>query len=195
MTKKINITIDKVYTKKGDKGKTDIIGQKNIPKSDPRIICYGEVDELNSSIGFCYALIEECDNLKDGKILDSIKMIQNNLFDLGTMLAISNTIDAKDFPKINSENIKLLEDLIDFYNQDLSPLKSFVLPSGTKVGSYFHVCRTICRRVERGCVALSQSSKIDFNIVVYLNRLSDLLFVWARWTNKRAGKIENFWST
>jgi len=194
MSKKINITIDKVYTKKGHKGATEIIGEKGVFKSDLRIICYGEVDELNSSIGFCYTLIEECNSLKDMKMLDSIKTIQNDLFNLGTMLAVSKSLDISDFPKVDSENIKFLEDLIDFYNKDLTPLKSFVLPSGTKVGAYLHVCRTICRRVERSCVSLSKKNRLDSNIIAYLNRLSDLLFVWSRWANKKSGKTESLWS-
>ena len=193
MSKKINITIDKVYTKKGDKGNTDIIGEKNVLKSDLRVVCYGEVDELNSCIGFCCALIQSNDALKNEEILESLKIIQNNLFNLGTMIAVSNTIDSKDFPEIDSKNIQFLEGLIDLYNQDLPSLKSFVLPSGSKVGAYFHVCRTVCRRVERNCVALSQSTNLDLNIIVYLNRLSDLLFVYARWANNKLGKTENLW--
>ena len=100
MNKKINITINKVYTKKGDKGKTDIIGEKGVFKSDIKVICYGEVDELNSSIGFCRSLIESCDDLKDQKMLNSIKTIQNDLFNLGTMLAISDNFKSEKIPKI-----------------------------------------------------------------------------------------------
>ena len=192
--KKINITIDKVYTKKGDKGTTSIIGENFVSKSDPRIICYGEVDELNSSIGFCYALIQECGQFKDEEISKSIKVIQNDLFNLGTMLAISNSIDSKDYPNIDGKNIKFLEGLIDLYNEKLPALKSFVLPSGSTIGAYFHVCRTICRRVERSCVSLSKSDNLNPDIIGYLNRLSDLLFVWARWSNKHLGKTENMWS-
>tara|TARA_Y100001958_G_scaffold80704_1_gene54511 strand:+ start:1172 stop:1762 length:591 start_codon:yes stop_codon:yes gene_type:complete len=192
--KKISINIDKVYTKKGDKGTTSIIGENFVSKSDPRIVCYGEVDELNSSIGFCFALIQECDQMKDEKISESIKSIQNDLFNLGTMLAISNSIDTKEYPSIDGENIKFLENLIDLYNEKLPPLKSFVLPSGSTIGAYFHVCRTICRRVERSCVSLSRLDEINPDIIKYLNRLSDLLFVWARWSNKRLDKIENVWS-
>ena len=97
-------------------------------------------------------------------------------------------------PSIDSENIKFLENLIDLYNEKLPPLKSFVLPSGSTIGAYFHVCRTICRRVERSCVSLSRFDEINPDIIKYLNRLSDLLFVWARWSNKRLDKIENVWS-
>ena len=109
------------------------------------------------------------------------------------MLAISDDIDSKDYPEIDSKNIKFLEDLIDTYNEDLPSLKSFVLPSGSKIGAYFHICRTICRRVERDCVALSGKNYLKPNIIAYLNRLSDLLFVWARWSNKKLDKQENVW--
>ena len=195
MSKKINITINKVYTKKGDKGKTDIIGQRNVSKSDLRIICYGEVDELNSSIGFCCALIKDYKDSRYQEMLDSIKIIQNDLFNLGTMLAVSEHADTKNFPNIESKDIKALEALIDYYNKDLESLNSFVLPSGSKAGAYFHVCRTICRRVERNCVRLSDDVRVEDNIIAYLNRLSDLLFVWARWINKERDKRENLWST
>ena len=195
MSKKINITINKVYTKKGDKGKTDIIGQRNVSKSDLRIICYGEVDELNSSIGFCCALIKGYKDLRYEEMLNSIKNIQNDLFNLGTMLAVSEDADTENFPNIESKDIKALEVLIDYYNKDLESLNSFVLPSGSKAGAYFHVCRTICRRVERNCVRLLDDVKVEDNIIAYLNRLSDLLFVWARWTNKERDRKENLWST
>ncbi len=97
----------KVYTKKGDKGKTDIIGQRNVSKSDHRIICYGEVDELNSSIGFCCALIKDYKDSRYQEMLDSIKIIQNDLFNLGTMLAVSEDADTKNFPNIESKDIKV----------------------------------------------------------------------------------------
>ena len=195
MSKKINITINKVYTKKGDKGKTDIIGQRNVSKSDLRIICYGEVDELNSSIGFCCTLIKGYKDSRYQEMLNSIKIIQNDLFNLGTMLAVSEDTDTKNFPNIESKDIKALEALIDYYNKDLESLNSFVLPSGSKAGAYFHVCRTICRRVERNCVRLLDDVKVEDNIIAYLNRLSDLLFVWARWTNKERDRKENLWLT
>ncbi len=191
--KKINISIDKVYTKKGDKGTTDIIGDKNVPKSDPRVSCYGEVDELNSCIGFCLSLIEDCDILRSQNMVKSIKIIQNDLFNLGTMLSTSEDFDKEHLPSISNKNVEYLEKLIDSYNEELMPLKSFVLPSGSKVGSYFHVCRTVCRRVERRCVALSSNYEVHNDIISYLNRLSDLLFVWARWANKKLGKKENLW--
>ena len=193
MSKKPNIRINKVYTRKGDSGKTDLIDQKKVLKSDIRIDCYGEVDELNSNIGFCIALISDSTKLKDNDIILKLKRIQNDLFNLGTVLAVSDVSILDKFPKINKKNIDFIENEIDYYNKGLSDLKSFILPSGSLSGAYFHVCRTICRRVERKCVSLSENFKIDQNILKYLNRLSDLFFVLSRWINKETKSSEDLW--
>ena len=193
MSKKPNIRINKVYTRRGDSGKTDLIDQKKVLKSDIRIDCYGEIDELNSSLGFCIALINDNSSFKDEEILLKLKKIQNDLFNLGTVLAISDDSLLDKFPKINNKDIEYLESEIDFYNKNLSELKSFILPSGCPVGAYFHLCRTICRRAERRCVSLSEISKIDVNILIYLNRLSDLFFVLSRWVNNEMGYSEDLW--
>jgi len=194
MNKKLNIRINKVYTKKGDSGRTQLIGKNDVSKSNERVECYGQVDELNSSLGFCKSLIEnenKIDNKKD--ILESINKIQNELFNLGTMLAVADESKIKDFPSLGKKEIAFLESLIDSYNESLDDLDSFVLPAGSLPGAYFHICRTVCRRVERRCVALSSSEKIDDLIIVYLNRLSDLFFVWSRWVNKSSGVQEDLW--
>ena len=193
MSKKPNIRINKVYTRKGDSGKTDLIDQKKVLKSDIRIDCYGEVDELNSSIGFCIALISDSSELRDKNFILKLKKIQNDLFNLGTVLAVSDISLLDKFPKINKSNIDFIENEIDYYNKELSDLKSFILPSGSLSGAYFHVCRTICRRVERKCVSLSEIFEIDQNILKYLNRLSDLFFVLSRWINKEKKSSEDLW--
>ena len=126
-------------------------------------------------------------------ILKSISKIQNDLFNLGTMLAVSSQSKIDKLPSISGKEVVFLEKLIDSYNENLESLDSFVLPSGSLPGAYFHVCRSICRRVERKCVSLSSSENIDKLIVVYLNRLSDLFFVWARWINKTLGVQEDLW--
>ena len=192
--KKLNIRIDKVYTKKGDTGKTRLIDRKNVSKSDIRVDCYGEVDELNSNLGFCIALINETSKLKTkSDLCIKIKKIQNDLFNLGTILALSDMSKIEKFPRINENDILLLEKEIDYYNKNLETLDSFILPSGGLIGAYFHICRTVCRRVERKCVSLSEHSKIDINVLKYLNRLSDLLFVLSRWVNKEMGYSEDLW--
>ena len=194
MEKKPNIRINKVYTRKGDSGKTDLIDQRKVPKSDIRIDCYGEIDELNSSLGFCIALIQDCSNFKNKEIPLKLRKIQNDLFNLGTVLAISDESLLDQFPKINKKDIDYLENEIDFYNKDLNELKSFILPSGSLIGSYLHLCRTICRRAERRCVSLSEVLNVDLNVLKYLNRLSDLFFVLSRWINNEMGYSEDLWT-
>ena len=193
MPKKPNIRINKVYTRKGDSGKTDLIDKKNILKSDVRVACYGEIDELNSNIGFCTSLIKKNKKLDNIRLCDGVKKIQNDLFNLGTVLAICDVAKLDQFPKVGQEDIKFLEDEIDYYNESLEELSSFVLPSGTLVGSYFHICRTVCRRVERKCVALSELQDVDVEVLQYLNRLSDLFFVLSRWSNSQEGYSEDLW--
>tara|TARA_B100000427_G_scaffold145722_1_gene121192 strand:+ start:190 stop:777 length:588 start_codon:yes stop_codon:yes gene_type:complete len=194
MSKKPNIRINKVYTRKGDSGKTNLIDKKNLLKSDLRVVCYGEVDELNSSLGFCISLLKKSVLVEKTELFKSMKKIQNDLFNLGTVLAISDIKKLDQFPKVAKKDIAFLESEIDFYNDELEELKSFVLPSGTLAGSYFHVCRTVCRRVERVCVSLSQIDSVDGNVLKYLNRLSDLLFVLSRWANKQEGYSEDLWT-
>tara|TARA_B100000519_G_C14148964_1_gene393604 strand:- start:267 stop:854 length:588 start_codon:yes stop_codon:yes gene_type:complete len=194
MSKKPNIKINKVYTRKGDLGKTSLIDRNNLLKSDLRIVCYGEVDELNSNLGFCVSLLNQSILTEKDRLSKKIKKIQNDLFNLGTVLAISDIKKLGDFPKVTKKDIIFLESEIDYYNSELKELKSFVLPTGTLVGSYFHICRTVCRRVERECVALSQVENIDKNILKYLNRLSDLFFVLSRWANKQEDHLEDLWT-
>ncbi len=194
MSKKPNIRINKVYTRKGDSGKTNLIDKKNLLKSDLRVVCYGEVDELNSSLGFCISLLKKSVLVEKTELFKSMKKIQNDLFNLGTVLAISDIKKLDQFPKVAKKDIAFLESEIDFYNDELEELKSFVLPSGTLAGSYFHVCRTVCRRVERVCVSLSEVDNVDKNVLKYLNRLSDLLFVLSRWANKQEGYSEDLWT-
>ena len=193
MKKKPNIQINKVYTRKGDSGKTQLIDKGNISKSNIRVDCYGEVDELNSNLGFCIALMKK-QEIDFSIELNILKDIQNDLFNLGTILAISDDSKLEQFPRIDNKSIEFLENKIDYYNKDLDDLKSFVLPSGSLVGAYFHICRTVCRRVERKCVFLSEKIEIDMNVLKYLNRLSDLLFVMSRWMNKKQDFSEDLWT-
>ena len=122
-----------------------------------------------------------------------MKKIQNDLFNLGTVLAISDESLLEKFPRINEKDVEYLENEIDFYNKDLNELKSFILPSGSLIGAYLHLCRTVCRRAERRCVTLSEKFDIDLNILKYLNRLSDLFFVLSRWINNEMGHSEDLW--
>lgn len=169
----------KIYTKTGDKGKTSLFGGKRVWKDDLRIQSYGTVDELNSILGVA---ISEIKNKKLKKILSSI---QHELFNLGSDLASPEYKNNKNFsiPRINESNIKRLEGLIDKIDNKLSPLKNFILPGGLKGAALLHQARTVCRRAEREVISLSKIDMINSEIKIYLNRLSDLLFVLARFEN------------
>ncbi len=171
----------KIYTKTGDKGTTGLYGGTRVPKYHLRIESYGTVDELNSYIGL----------IKDQKIDDisseSLLRIQNELFTLGSMLAtpaekevLKSGKERLNIPKITEESILKLESEIDTMNEDLPAMTHFVLPGGHTTVSYCHIARCICRRAERISVQLNDETPIDPNILMYLNRLSDYLFVLAR---------------
>ncbi|REE81629.1 cob(I)alamin adenosyltransferase [Lutibacter oceani] len=171
----------KIYTKTGDKGKTSLFGGTRVPKYHLRIEAYGTVDELNSYIGL----------IRDQKI-DShthkiLLTIQNELFTLGAMLAtppeketLKSGKERLNINKINTNSITLLEVEIDKMNESLPPMTNFILPGGHTTVSFCHIARCICRRAERICTQLSDESSINEQIIVYLNRLSDYLFVLAR---------------
>lgn len=165
----------KVYTKTGDKGKTSLLSGERVPKYHKRIEAYGTVDELNSFIGL---LAEYKIGVKYKKVLHTI---QNLLFDLGAVLAIQTNKDKFDsIKKVTNDDISLLETEIDTMNEQLPQLKSFILPGGSKAIATSHVCRSICRRAERLCTNLSETDNVDELSLIYLNRLSDYLFVLGR---------------
>jgi cob(I)alamin adenosyltransferase len=171
----------KIYTKTGDKGKTSLFGGTRVPKYNLRIEAYGTVDELNSYIG----LIR--DQKIDSHTTEILLKIQNELFTLGSMLAtppekeiLKSGKERLNIPKITEESIELLENEIDIMNESLPPMSNFILPGGHTTVSFCHITRCICRRAERITTLLSDESTINSNILVYLNRLSDYLFVLAR---------------
>jgi len=171
----------KIYTKTGDKGKTSLFGGTRVPKYHLRIEAYGTVDELNSYIGL---IRDQKVDSHTGKVL--IK-IQNELFTLGAMLAtppeketLKSGKQRLNINKINAKSITLLEVEIDKMNESLPPMTNFVLPGGHTTVSFCHIARCICRRAERICTQLSDTSRINDQIIIYLNRLSDYLFVLAR---------------
>jgi len=169
----------KIYTKTGDKGKTSLFGGKRVWKDDLRIQSYGTVDELNSILGVA---VTEIKNKELNKILSSI---QHELFNLGSDLASPEYKGSKNFSilRINEVNTKRIEGLIDKIDKKLSPLKNFILPGGLKGAALLHHARTVCRRAEREVISLSKVDMINSEIKIYLNRLSDLLFVLARFEN------------
>jgi len=173
----------KIYTKTGDKGKTSLIGGTKVSKAHLRIEAYGTVDELNSYIGLCGDLltIEESNHL--------LKEIQDRLFTIGSALACDPEKEPKmKIPDLKEEDILGLENSIDKMNEELSPMRSFILPGGHPSISHLHVARCICRRAERSCVRLEEESHpIEPIILKYLNRLSDYLFVLARYAGFKLG--------
>ncbi|RYD75980.1 MAG: cob(I)yrinic acid a,c-diamide adenosyltransferase [Sphingobacteriales bacterium] len=177
----------KIYTKTGDKGQTSLIGGTRVPKYHLRIETYGTVDELNSYIGLigCQAI----DN--HYKIL--LKEIQDRLFTVGASLAADPEKSKMKIPDLHAADVALLEEEIDAMNRLLPDLKHFVLPGGNTVVSYCHLARCVCRRAERLTVELAENSFVDEQIKVYLNRLSDYLFVLARKLTVDFGAEENIW--
>lgn len=175
----------KIYTKTGDDGTTGLQGGKRISKSDPRIISYGSIDEINSWLGL--ALAQELDT----DIRELLTKIQNELFVAGSDLSNPNLSDAKN--RVTETMIDNLEKEIDKYEKELSPITNFILPGGHKNASYLHLARTVARRAETQIVILSNQERINPNCQKYLNRLSDLLFVLARVTNKRSGISDVVW--
>lgn len=183
----------KIYTKTGDKGETGLIGSRRVPKDDIRIEAYGTVDELNSCLGVALSFIPVSKIPLKAKtqVQSSLKKVQNELFCLGSQLA--NPDGKGDIPQITEKEIKDLEVWIDRMEEDLPPLRQFILPGGTSLTSFIHLCRSVCRRAERLCVKLSHKKSDQSTVIRYLNRLSDCLFVLARWVQKKSNGKEIPW--
>src|SRR3989338_7554180 len=196
----------KVYTKTGDSGTTSLFGGKRVDKNSARIRAYGEVDELNSLIGVIVSDLrhsgEQSDSrtdsgqarMTDQKLVINKKLlrIQTELFVLGANLATPSDVKTK-VPKITKRHIKRLEEEIDSWSDKLPKLRNFILPGGNKVGSKLHLARSVVRRAERAIVDLNRQEKINQNVLIYTNRLSDWLFVLARYVNKLENISETVW--
>ena len=178
------VKLNKIYTKIGDKGSTQLGDGKMVNKDSLRVDAYGSVDEANATIGLSILRT----NIKIKKIL---KIIQNDLFDLGADLCIPDKKNTQKL-KITKDRVDYIEEKIDNFNKELSSLNSFILPGGSESSTYLHIARTVTRRAERKIVALSKKEKINPITIIYLNRLSDLLFVLARYTNNK-GKKDILW--
>jgi len=179
----------KIYTKGGDKGETGLFGGERVSKDSLRIETYGTVDELNSFIGL--ALVE----IKDYEVKKLLERIQNTLFILGSDLSAPGNVKNKshNIPRISKLNYEEIEKEIDKFDSRLGELKNFILPGGSKSAALMHICRTICRRAERRVVALNNAVNISPDIIIFLNRLSDLFFVLARYENKISGIEDIEW--
>lgn len=176
-----------IVTKTGDSGETGLVGGKRVSKDSPRVWAYGTVDELSSAIGLARA----CNT--DSAIEAWLSVIQHDLFDLGAELATPPETKMEGMPSIQQRHIDHLEKVVVELTEKLGPLKEFILPGGSMAGAQLHVARTICRRAERFCVRLTQTEKTGELVIPYLNRLSDTLFMLARWANKQAGDKETYW--
>lgn len=185
------LAINRVYTRKGDLGETRLVGGQRVSKADLRIESYGTVDELNAYIG---AARLSCIEMGCHKLADVLYGVQNALFNLGSLLATKLEDLYPTQPQVTAEDVERLEQSIDQYNQDLPTLRSFVLPGGNRPNVELHMARTICRRAERICVRLSELESIGEQVIPYLNRLSDALFVWSRWVILFEDKEEHFWT-
>ncbi len=180
----------KIYTKTGDAGKTSLLGGKRVDKDCIEIDAIGEIDELNSCIG---VLIEEVEDEKYTRVRNKLQSIQNNLFTLGSMVAAVQTTSVK-IPVLKNSDITKLEKWIDAMTGELPPLKQFILPGGGEVASWSFFARSVCRRAERRLVELGrENSALSPVAIRYVNRLSDLLFVLARWLNMKEGITDIPW--
>ena len=187
--------ISKVYTRTGDAGKTRLAGGQEVWKDSVRVEAYGTVDELNSMLGLARVSNEQTGtNAKAAELIENLlKWTQNKLFDLGGILATAKGESFPNMPTVSPEDVVHLEHLIDECQKDLAPLKEFILPGGGQISALLHVARTICRRAERVCVTLSKEESVPQELMKFLNRLSDALFVFARWVAKKQGEAEFLW--
>jgi cob(I)alamin adenosyltransferase len=184
----------KIYTRTGDEGDTGLFGGQRVPKDDIRVEAYGEVDELNAVIGLAMGQVA-AEDLPE--VARRLRVLQGDLFVLGANLATPAPADGgrpNDYiPALPAARIAEMEDWIDAAEAELAPLTSFILPAGTTGAATLHLARTVCRRAERRLISLARSATIDPDCQRFLNRLSDLLFVWARLANQRAGVPDIPW--
>jgi cob(I)alamin adenosyltransferase len=186
------LALNRIYTRRGDRGETSLAGGQRVGKDSLRIEAYGTIDELNSFIGM--ATVTAAGEPKLKPLFTILRRVQHELFNLGSILA---TLPEDVHPKqarVTAEDINQLEKEIDTMNEVLPPLRSFVLPGGSRVDAELHVARTVCRRAERLMVSLAKEEEIPPEAVQYVNRLSDALFVWSRWVNHVLGAEEVLWA-
>lgn len=176
----------KIYTRTGDAGATALFGSGRVSKASPRVAAYGDVDELNASIGVAAAHVD------DAAVRRALERVQQDLFALGALLATPDPRRRKEKWDLPAARIAALEEEIDGWEEELPGLTAFILPGGSPAGAFLHAARTVCRRAERAIVAL-QANDLPDTVIPYVNRLSDWLFVCARLINRRAGVEERTW--
>jgi cob(I)alamin adenosyltransferase len=179
----------KIYTKAGDDGSTGLIGGQRVPKSDARIECVGAVDELNAALGWAAVSAGDLGAELPGKL----RIVQNELFVIGSHLACPDDRPPAHLPSLEESSIGRLEMEMDAATEELEPLRNFILPGGSEISARLHIARAVCRRAERVVVTFSQDRPVSRTVITYLNRLSDWLFVLARWANFRSGVGDVQW--
>lgn len=189
----MSFRINRVYTRSGDDGETGLVGKLRVRKSHPRVATYGELDELNSQLGVVKEIAVEL--TPASKILPVLSDIQQQLFDLGSEMATDPSEHYEGMWRVTSRHVEQLESLCDTFGDGLEELSSFILPGGSKLAAELHVARSIARRVERSVVGFLDREPRAFGpeVVKYLNRMSDLLFILARWALKVEGKTAPLW--
>jgi cob(I)alamin adenosyltransferase len=190
------LALNRIYTRAGDEGQTRLVGGQKVAKYDLRIECYGTVDELNAFVGAARATAEELarEHQRMSPFAATLKRVQHQLFNLGSILAtLPEDVHPKQ-PRVTDADIEQLERDIDQANEELHPLRSFVLPGGSRLDAELHICRTVCRRAERVLVHLAAEQEVAPECLRYLNRLSDAFFVWSRWANHALGAQETLWA-
>ena len=189
------LAINRVYTRQGDGGETALVGGQRVPKDALRIEAYGTVDELNSFLGAARSTVNHLavDEPRLALLAAILLRVQHELFNLGSILATLPEDVHPRQPRVTHAEIAQLETEMDLMNEDVPPLRSFILPGGSRLDAELHVGRTVCRRAERIVVALGRSESVPPEAVRYLNRLSDALFVWSRWAGHITGVPETLW--
>lgn len=179
----------KIYTKTGDKGETSLFGGERVLKDSLRIEAYGTIDELNSFIGLSIT------EIKNTEVLSVLKKIQNMLFNVGADLAAPDSVrnNKLKIKRISPDYVEDIEKAIDYFESKLDLLQSFILPGGTKAAAVLHICRTIARRAERRVVQINKTQQVGDNLIIFLNRLSDLFFVLSRYENKISNVPDVIW--
>lgn len=189
------LRITKVYTRTGDGGRTRLAGGQQVWKDSPRVEAYGTVDELNALVGWARALLghDPASGGASEELDRDLEWVQHKLFDLGGLLATAPGQTFPNMPQITRDDVARLERRMDECQRSLEPLKEFILPGGGPMASVLHVARTVCRRAERRCVSLGRTESLVPTFVAFLNRLSDALFVFARYHAHLAGEREQVW--
>ena len=190
---KPRVALNRIYTRQGDAGETHLAGGQRVAKDDLRITAYGTVDELNAVLALARISCRDSGDTRLAELGAVLRRVQHELFNLGSILATRSEDVHPQQARVTAAEVEQLEREIDAANAELDPLRSFVLPGGTRINAELHLARTVCRRAERAVVTLARAESVPPDAVHYLNRLSDALFVWSRWVNRILGEPEVLW--